>query len=47
VKCGDTFFEVLIQGNGIAYNNYAHSASAFQAGGGEIAASRVVVVRDN
>jgi len=38
---------VLIQGNEIAYNNYAHFASGFQAGGAKIAASRSMVIRGN
>jgi len=38
---------VLIQGNEIARNNYAHFRTGFQAGGVKIVASRAVVVRGN
>jgi parallel beta-helix repeat protein len=38
---------VLIQGNEIARNNYAHFKTGFQAGGVKIAGSRGVVIRGN
>jgi len=38
---------VLIQGNEIAYNNYAHFLPGFQSGGSKITSSRGVVVRGN
>lgn len=38
---------VLIQGNEIAHNNYAHFKPGFQAGGVKIAGSRAIVIRGN
>ena len=38
---------VLIQGNEIARNNYAHFKTGFQAGGVKIAGSRAIVIRGN
>jgi hypothetical protein len=44
---GTTASGILIQGNEIAYNNYAHFSTSFQAGGSKIAVSFSVIFRGN
>lgn len=44
---GTTASGVVIQGNEIAYNNYAHFSTTFQAGGSKVAVTRSVIFRGN